>query len=223
MNIISWRELKKMVDARTLRERAFLFLAVLVVIGYSWVFFVYDTLNADQQDSARLINNTVGQTNSELTRNQNIRESYTRDPNAFARSRIENLERELAEVDQVLLGLYGELILPQQMAGVLTEILQSETTLRLVSFENLPPQSLLEDGAGQVQGLEDEQIDVYRHGLRLEFEGDYLETIRFLRKVEGLDTSFFWDNLSFQVVEYPLATISLNIFTLSTARGFIGV
>ena len=223
MNIISWRELKKMVDARTLRERAFLFLAVLVVIGYLWVFFVYDTLNADQQDSARLINNTVGQTNSELTRNQNIRESYTSDPNAFARTRIEALERELAEVDQVLLGLYGELILPQQMAGVLTEILQSETTLRLVSFENLPPQSLQEDGAGQVQGLEDEQIDVYRHGLRLEFEGDYLETIRFLRKVEGLDTSFFWDNLSFQVVEYPLATISLNIFTLSTARGFIGV
>ena len=223
MNRINWRELKKIVDARSLRERIFLFTAVLVVIGYSWVVFVYDSLNAGQEESGRLIANTANQISNELTRNQNIRESYTRDPNAFVRTRIEGLENDLAEVDSALLNLYGELILPQQMAGVLTEILQSETTLRLVSFENLPPQSLLGDEASQVQGLDQEQINVYRHGLRLEFEGDYLETIRFLRKVEGLETSFFWDNLSFEVVEYPLATISLNIFTLSTARGFIGV
>lgn len=223
MKTISWRELKKQVDARTLRERAAVLFAVLVVVVYAWVVFVYDALNANQQDSMRLIGNTMSQINSELTRNQNVRESYTRDPNAFVRTRITALERELAEVDTALLGLYGELILPQQMAGVLTEILQSETTLRLVSFENLPPQSLLEGEGAQLQAEGEEQINVYRHGLRLEFQGDYLETIRFLRKVEALDTSFFWDNLSFDVIEYPRARITLNIFTLSTQRGFIGV
>jgi len=211
------------VDARTLRERVALILAVVVVIAYTWLVFVFDVLDAGQEENARLINNTVNQINSELTRNQNIRDSYTRDPNAFIRTRITALEQDLREVDSTLLNLYGELILPQQMAGVLTEILQGETTLRLISFENLEPESLMDDEEAQLQGFDDEQINVYRHGLRMVFEGDYLETIRFLRRVEGLDTSFFWDNLDFEVIEYPRASITLNIFTLSTQRGFIGV
>lgn len=210
-------------DARTLRERVALILAVVVVIAYTWLVFVFDVLDAGQEENARLINNTVNQINSELTRNQNIRDSYTRDPNAFIRTRITALEQDLREVDSTLLNLYGELILPQQMAGVLTEILQGETTLRLISFENLEPESLMDDEEAQLQGFDDEQINVYRHGLRMVFEGDYLETIRFLRRVEGLDTSFFWDNLDFEVIEYPRASITLNIFTLSTQRGFIGV
>ena len=223
MNRINWKELRKLVDARTLRERVALILAVVVVIAYTWLVFVFDVLDAGQEENARLINNTVNQINSELTRNQNIRDSYTRDPNAFIRTRITALEQDLREVDSTLLNLYGELILPQQMAGVLTEILQGETTLRLISFENLEPESLMDDDEAQLQGLDDEQINVYRHGLRMVFEGDYLETIRFLRRVEGLDTSFFWDNLDFEVIEYPRASITLNIFTLSTQRGFIGV
>ena len=210
-------------DARTLRERVALILAVVVVIAYTWLVFVFDVLDAGQEENARLINNTVNQINSELTRNQNIRDSYTRDPNAFIRTRITALEQDLREVDSTLLNLYGELILPQQMAGVLTEILQGETTLRLISFENLEPESLMDDEEAQLQGFDDEQINVYRHGLRMVFEGDYLETIRFLRRVEGLYTSFFWDNLDFEVIEYPRASITLNIFTLSTQRGFIGV
>lgn len=223
MNRYNWKELRKMVDARNLRERAAMLLACVVVIIYAWMLLVYDMLNAGQQDSTRLIGNTTSQINNELTRNLNIRESYTSDPNAFVRTRITTLERDLAELDETLLGLYGELILPQQMAGVLTEILQSETTLKLVSFENLPPQSLMSETEALAQGSGDEQVNVYRHGLRLVFEGDYLETIRFLRRVEGLDRSFFWDNLSFEVIEYPSASITLNIFTLSTQRGFIGV
>ncbi len=223
MNRINWKELRKLVDARTLRERVALILAVVVVIAYTWLVFVFDVLDAGQEENARLINNTVNQINSELTRNQNIRDSYTRDPNAFIRTRITALEQDLREVDSTLLNLYGELILPQQMAGVLTEILQGETTLRLISFENLEPESLMDDEEAQLQGFDDEQINVYRHGLRMVFEGDYLETIRFLRRVEGLDTSFFWDNLDFEVIEYPRASITLNIFTLSTQRGFIGV
>jgi len=223
VNRINWKELRKLVDARTLRERVALILAVVVVIAYTWLVFVFDVLDAGQEENARLINNTVNQINSELTRNQNIRDSYTRDPNAFIRTRITALEQDLREVDSTLLNLYGELILPQQMAGVLTEILQGETTLRLISFENLEPESLMDDEEAQLQGFDDEQINVYRHGLRMVFEGDYLETIRFLRRVEGLDTSFFWDNLDFEVIEYPRASITLNIFTLSTQRGFIGV
>lgn len=221
MKLVSWKELRKMVNARTLRERAMLLTAVLVVLGYSWVLLVYDQLNTTQAESERLISNTTGQINRELSRNENVRQSYTQDPNAFVVTRIASLETQLEEVNGQLLELYGELILPQQMAGVLTQILQSETTLKLVSFANLPPEVLVDEATGQAG---DEQVmSVYRHGLQLEFEGDYLETIRFLKKVENLDTSFFWDNLQFQLNEYPLARISLSIFTLSTERGFIGV
>ena len=217
------KELKKKLDARTLRERLMLLSAVVVVIVYSWFLLVYEAMNAGQVEISRQIQGAMAQINNELTRNQNIRNSYTRDPNAFIRTRITALQQEVESIDAELLALYGELILPQQMAGVLTQILQSETTLKLISFENLPPESLFASENAGASEASNGGISVYRHGLRLEFEGDYLETIRFLQRVESLTTSFFWDNLAFHVEKHPNARITLNIFTLSTERGFIGV
>ena len=217
------KELKKKLDARTLRERLMLLSAVVVVIVYSWFLLVYEAMNAGQAEISRQIQGAMAQINNELTRNQNIRNSYTRDPNAFIRTRITALQQEVESIDAELLALYGELILPQQMAGVLTQILQSETTLKLISFENLPPESLFASENAGASEASNGGISVYRHGLRLEFEGDYLETIRFLQRVESLTTSFFWDNLAFHVEKHPNARITLNIFTLSTERGFIGV
>jgi len=216
MNNLNWKNIQKLIESRSLRERAILFGAVFILIFYVWLVYVFDAMNASQDATQRQINSTVGQINNELTRNQQIQNTYTSDPNAFARTRRNELQAQVDAIDSQLLGLYGELILPSQMANILSDILRKETTLRLVSLENQAPEVLFDNGQGS-------EIQVYRHGLNLRLEGEYLETIRFMRQVEELNVNFFWESLSYDVNEYPDGTINLNIFTLSTQRGFIGV
>lgn len=216
MNNLNWKNIQKLIASRSLRERAILFGAVFILIFYVWLVYVFDAMNASQDATQRQINSTVTQINNELTRSQQIQNTYTSDPNAFARTRRNELQAQVDAIDSQLLGLYGELILPSQMANILSDILRKETTLRLVSLENQAPEVLFDNGEGS-------EIQVYRHGLNLQLEGGYLETIRFMKQVEELNVNFFWESLSYDVNVYPDGTINLNIFTLSTQRGFIGV
>src|SRR5690606_24351926 len=137
------------------------------------------------------------------TNQRRMQESFNEDPDAFARTRLGQLQSETREVDARLNELYGQLISPREMSQVLTDILRRETTLRLVSLENSPPQALFEGAldATPLNGPAPEAVSasagkglmVYKHGLRMVFEGSYLETLNYLRSLEELDTNFFWD------------------------------
>lgn len=216
MNKYSWKEIQKLFAARDLRERAILLGAFSAILFFVWLTYAFDPIQLSQSSFDREITNTVLQINNEIDRNEQVRSTYTSDPDSFARRRLGELQAQVNEIDAQLLDLYGELILPSQMANVLSDVLQRETTLRLIELENLAPEVLFDSGS-------EADVQVYRHGLSLKLEGEYLETIRFLKQLESLGANFFWENLSYQVNEHPDGTISLNIFTLSTQRGFIGV
>lgn len=223
-------------EARKLEERALLLAIVVVVVGYGWLVLVSDRIDARREQLSLQVNSLNGQIAQEANRFSDIQRNYKADPNAFARQRQQALQEQTIAVDEQLRRLYGQLIQPRQMAQVLTSILQRETTLRLVSLENLAPSMLTSASVGAVtplvgesavaasEGLDAENgIQVYRHGLRMVFEGNYLETIRYLRSLENLDTTFFWQSLSYNVTEWPKANITLEIFTLSTRQEWIGV
>ena len=64
---------------------------------------------------------------------------------------------------------------------------------------------------------------LYRHTLRIEFEGDYLATLRYLQAIEGLSRRLFWVGFEFEVRRYPKARVVLTVETLSLQKGWIGV
>ena len=73
--------------------------------------------------------------------------------------------------------------------------------------------------------LQESQLggQVFSHGLVIEFQGDFFATLSYLQYLEDLTGNFFWDTLDFQIQQWPMATVTLQIHTLSTDRGFIGV
>ncbi len=224
------------IEARQLGERAILLGVVLLVIGYAWLILVFDRMNASQDELNRRSTILNAQITEQATRYVSIQNNYRSDPNAFARNRQQELQQETIEIDNELRRLYGQLIQPRQMAQVLSTILQRETTLKLVTLENLPPSIMTSTNSGTMAPLvgasvielepgesPPDQINVFRHGLRMVFEGDYLETIRYLRSLENLESSFFWQSLNYEVTQWPVSRITLDIFTLSTQQEWIGV
>ncbi|HEY0961426.1 MAG TPA: hypothetical protein VGE69_03635 [Pseudomonadales bacterium] len=212
--------LTKWIDSRDVRERAVLLSAAVGLLGMSWVVFIHDPIVAAKQRESRDIASAQARTAEERSRQEDIRSSYTGDPNAFALTRQREL-RDAADTTNARLNeLYGELISPRQMSQMLTTLLQRETMLTLVSLENQPSEALLQPGAN-ADNLPTTQV--FKHGLRMVFEGDFLETVSYLRSLERLEGNVFWENLDFEVLEHPRARISLEIYTLSTEQGWIGV
>jgi MSHA biogenesis protein MshJ len=222
MKKLNWESMMKWLNARHARERAILLVAGLGILGMVWLTFVHDVLTAAKAEQSRNITIAEGLIAEEQNSQNQIRSTYTTDPNVYAQTRQRELRDAANEASARLDRLYGELISPQQMAQVLVTLLQRETALNLVSLSNSPSEALISTAAATEAGT-DAGVQVFKHGLHLVFEGSFIDTVYYLRSLEALDSNFFWESLEFELGEYPTGEISLDIYTLSTEQGWIGV
>lgn len=220
MKSFNSQALLKWLNARQVQERVILLAGVLGILTMVWLSFVHDPLVAAQAEAQRGITIANGRVAEEQNRQAEIRNTYTTDPNNFAMTRQQELRAAADNADARLNQLYGELISPRQMSQVLTTILRRETELKLVSLQNQPSEPLV---AVTQEASTAPEAQVYKHGMHMVFEGSFIETVRYLRSLERLDGNFFWENLEFDLAEYPNGRISLDIYTLSTEQGWIGV
>jgi MSHA biogenesis protein MshJ len=99
-------------------------------------------------------------------------------------------------------------------------LIDRQRGLRLIRASNLDVKPLIEqDGAGGQSG----EPMLYRHGLRLELEGTYLDCLEYLGAVERLPWKLYWGALDLRTEDFPTNAISIEIFTLSLDREWIGV
>ncbi len=59
--------------------------------------------------------------------------------------------------------------------------------------------------------------------MRLEFEGNYFEVLDYLADLESSDWDLGWRMLDYAVIDYPTASVVIEIETLSRDRSWIGV
>ena len=105
----------------------------------------------------------------------------------------------------------GGLLAPEQAVEVLKQVLEQEQELSLVEV-NAGSLSLSDT---DLPG-EDEFVDIgiNRYQMQLQLEGGYLATLRYLRALEGLPWKFFWEGINYEVIEYPTARITIDLYTL---------
>lgn len=164
--------------------------------------------------------------------------SSAQDPNQAVRLRIERAIQDQTELQGEIQQLAGNLVTPQSMTRLLTSMLENQSGLTLVKVENRFPQPMRSDGQGATDSTEtvsqaqesssasrlsEHGQQVYKHSLVIELEGDYLSLIGYLRRIEGFSERFFWDSISFVQQTWPIGRITLELHTLSTEEGFVGV
>jgi MSHA biogenesis protein MshJ len=146
------------------------------------------------------------------------------DPNKFANDRLAVIAREQSRLDVEISRLAGDLISPSDMTRILTSVLEQQSGLELISFQNRAAVPLRTGvAAAGVAGEDEVDGQVFEHRLVIEFQGDFFSTLKYLRFLEEISGSFFWDSVSFKQVVWPEALVTLEIHTLSASAGFIGV
>jgi len=228
--------LVKNIESRQQYEKALALtiLAAMLVLIYLSVHF--DPIRADIQVATNQINNVERQIQAQRTTYAAMLETSLEDPNKFANDRLLVISREQQLLQVEIASLAGDLVTPNDMTRLLTEVLERQAGLELIHFENRTAAPLRE-GVSNADRLlaetgtlnfddvieDDVSGQVFEHGLVIQFQGDFFNTLRYLRFLEDITGSFFWDSISFRQLDWPQAQITLEIHTLSTEQGFIGV
>ncbi|MEQ8955007.1 MAG: hypothetical protein RL120_12825 [Gammaproteobacteria bacterium] len=224
------------IEKRPRSEKLLVLGIVLAGLFMSWLTFASDPLKAGNSQARAQIANTQRQIQAQQTTYENMLVQSQEDPNRFANERLTVVIREQQELDGEIQNLAGDLVTPNDMTRILTEVLERQQGLELVAFQNSPALPLRSGVSNAAQILEqtgalnlDQVVEqdvagqVYEHGLTIQFEGDFFSTLRYLLFLEQVTGSFFWDGIYFEQLEWPRANVRLEIHTLSTDQGFIGV
>ena len=68
----------------------------------------------------------------------------------------------------------------------------------------------------------DSEAVIFAHGFEMALSGNYFQTLSFLQHLEKM-SGFYWQALDYEVEDYPNATITLQLNTLSLEEDWIGV
>lgn len=146
------------------------------------------------------------------------------DPDAGKRAELTTITTQRNQLDEQLLTVGTALVRPQDMNGLLEGLLARYAGLRLVSLKTLAPQSVLRPKEAAKEGdskTVERSFDLYRHGVEIRLEGNYGQLQAYLTQLEKLQQRLLWGQLSYRVVDYPRAEMTLTVFTLSPDKTWL--
>lgn len=207
------------IDAMSLRERGLIFVTLLVAMYFVAVNVLFGPVNAEKDRLQRQVNQLREETRMLEIQVQGLVSGGENDPEAVKRKKFASLQENLKTMDETLSRVTAGLVSPREMTKLVEQMLLKNRGLEVIKVESLPSTPLLE---GAAEGGPDGSM-VYKHGMRIELKGGYLDILRYLRSLEGLEWKVFWGQITLQTEKYPVSKVNLLIYTLSTHKGWIGL
>ena len=169
-----------------------------------------------------------------------LEEGLLQDPNAALNKQIQQYKKKLKAVDVNLLKLTSDLIDPIQMRYALLQLLKTQKGVSLQSFQVIAAQPITLSSPKAVTKANDDktknktgsdiqveqaqqELVLYRHAIKIKLSGSYFQLRDYLKQLEGLSWKFFWQEFNYQLKEYPVSELEIEMYSLSTKREFIGV
>ncbi len=224
------RAIGERIDAMTLRERAIIFLTVLVVVFLAADQLVLKPLGMERERLQRQLTTKRDQIQS-YERQLQVLLTGSDDPASPVAQKILSLQQQLSTLDDILAKSTGGLVSPRDMARLVEEILSRNRQLVVVQLESLTPVPIQEASAGSNPAPPTAgqpapggaESGLYKHGMRIVVKGTYHELLAYLRALEALQWKVFWGKVTLEAQDYPVSQLTLELYTLSTHKGWIGL
>ncbi len=226
-----YQRLIQRIDALSLRERTITFATAAIAMIFLVNTFLIDPQFARQKNLADQIRQDRAKIAEIQMAIQQKINAHSLDPDADNLLQLQRLKQQFNQTQNGLMDMQKGLISPDKMAGVVEDILQRNDRLRLISLKTLPVTSL--SGAAQQESAtagaqvnaSPETINaknvpraagaIYQHGIEITVQGSYPDMMRYMAELEAMPWQLFWSKAKLNVDEYPKATLTLNLFTLS--------
>lgn len=233
-----WQKLATRIDALTLRERVIIFVLVAVLLIVLVNAVLLDPLFAKQ----KLLSDQVKNGQTQIDRIQTeIRLAILgqKDPDVVNRERLKELTQQTAQMQGRLLDMQKGLVAPDKMTVLLEDILKRHGSLHLLSLKTLPVTSLTQAATKNIAGTpqavtaaaaitpppgsESAAGMVYTHGVEIVVQGRYLEMLSYMNELENMPWHLYWGKATLKVDEYPQATLTLTLYTMSLNKKWLNL
>lgn len=241
-----WQRLQTWFDALAPREKIIVALVCLALVVMLVQLLALDPLLSERDRMQKALQQSSQDINALQLEVQTLNQAIVAGPKRQKQKQVEALQGEVERLDQQIAKTTNAMIPARLMTDVLRDVLTLRRDLRLVSLQNLQPQPLLSDDDVKATGTATTgvtntaspnppvattdpnaalsgEVGLYRHGVTLVFEGDYMATLQFLQALEQKPWRFFWQQLQYDVEKYPTARVTLTLYTLSPERAWLGV
>lgn len=211
-------KIEALINALSLRERALVIITVLSLTGFAWWHFMAEPLMIEidliaQQNVQLEAKVKVAQTTASAITTR-IQQGVHKDKDA----RLKSLRAELSKVNAALKEKTLELIGPDQMFELMLQLITADSKLKLTGLKRNELKSVFiankEDGA---------QPEIYRHIMRIDFEGKYQDILSYISRLEGLEWKLIWDKITLKTETYPVIQVTIEISTLSDSKHWVGL
>lgn len=202
-------------DVLTQRERVMVATAAVVVIGML-CYLPVESLVINQQNLAKQNKALVNENDISQQQITLYEQRLAQDPNDEYNNRLAVLKQQNADLDDQLSFQMVDMVPAKHMPALLSELLGNVTGINLHAFKSIAPTPLLAVG-------DEKKMNLYSHGISLTLEGDYFSVLKFIQAVEAMPNKLYWKKIDYKVDEYPIATVVVELYTLSINKDFISV
>jgi len=206
----------KRVDAMTLRERVMVFTAAAFVLVVVANYTLIDPILQRQKVNSLKNQQQLDEMRAMQTQLQAFAQARLSESASAKRQRLEKLKAELAGLDRDLGGRQTELVTPESMTRMLSEILKRNPDIELLALRSLPA-----TGLTQLPASAAGSAAMYRHGIEVTVSGTYFRMLAYLADLERNPARIFWGNLDLQANAYPNVTLKITLFTLSPEKTWL--
>ncbi|WP_394129327.1 type 4a pilus biogenesis protein PilO [Shewanella maritima] len=210
-----WLALESKFNPLTQRERGLIALVVMIAVGMLAMTLLESQWNALSQTKKQLksitYENSIAEQQIALYQQQ-----LAKDIDEDYRQRLALIVEQIAKVDAELGEQMVDMVPASHMPSMLANLLSNVQGVTLESFTSIAPTPLIQVG-------EQEKMNLYSHGIELTLTGSYFDILKFIQAVESMPDKLFWQSMDYQVDAYPKGKITLQLYTLSINKDFIGV
>jgi MSHA biogenesis protein MshJ len=198
-------------EALSLRERAFVVVAILGVLVITWDSLLMEPLRLKRSAlDAELANaSAFGVT---------AQSDDASDPRQVSMTRAGELQTQLQSLDAQLASTASGFVSSQRMIEVLHDMLGRQGRLGLVSIRNLPVTGLIPSPDAGAPPR-----PPYVHAIEIVIDGEYADILDYLAALEALPWKFRWTSLDLSTQGYPRNRVRIELSTLSLDSTWLGV
>jgi len=217
MNKFSYTEIEKAFNKLTLRERGIMFAALVICTFLITYFWIVDPATIEQRKIESNLKKSYQQEKVLDDEIETVTQRLRLDPLKEINDKIAFSESTLAQLNQQLDDKLVKFIHAQQMPIALTKVLSKTPGVKISSLKSLPVKVF----NAAKDPKEAANVLFYQHTLEITLQGNYNAIYQYLLNVETIKEKFYWYSMDYKVSNYPLAEVTIQIYTLSDQRDLV--
>lgn len=229
------QKLVQKIDALSLRERVILFVAITFTLVFAVNKIFLEPQFARQKQLAEMIRLDQLKINELQSSIQQRIKAREIDPDAAEKARLQALRQRLMQSQAGLQDMQKGLVSPERMPALLEDILKRNGRLQLVGLKTLPVTAVNDTEEASAKpadktasakanaGTPQTEGHIYKHGVEITLQGNYRDMVSYMTELESMSWRLFWGKAKLNVDEYPKATLTLTLFTLSLDKKWLNL